>query len=229
MPTTQMPGAERRGQLLRREPLQKPMDPLSVPARALNSVHSCHERMNESFTEKEKKRKEKKTGSAPATVDYCVMWRGWERYSGSLSVLTVHSTLPSVLLVGKSGRFGGGGTRAVGTWTVHDCPSARAVMENLHAGGVGARAPRFHTCNGMESECTSVCKIYLWFSIAECGTNVLWKWMFRLRTGQLWTLVAICLYATRGFYCTEIYSVCRTKWILLLLCILLFIVVSYLQ
>ncbi|KAA0707935.1 Growth arrest and DNA damage-inducible protein GADD45 beta [Triplophysa tibetana] len=41
MPTTEVPSAKGRWKLLRREPLQKPMDSLSVPARTLNNSQNC--------------------------------------------------------------------------------------------------------------------------------------------------------------------------------------------
>ncbi len=75
MPATQMPGTEGCGQLLRREPLQKPMDSLSVPARRLNESQCLMQWKDERVILCEWKQK----GSAPATVDCCVMRRGCER------------------------------------------------------------------------------------------------------------------------------------------------------
>lgn len=134
--------------------------------------------------------------------------REWAvRESGALgSVRTVHSTLPLqfvVSSVGKSGRFGSGGTSC----GKMNCLSAQAVLENLHAGGVGTRAPPASYVQWVGKR---VC-----VTIADCGTNISKCWVNNLCITMNCSSISAKLQMDCNCFCTEKSSVCGTKWILL--------------
>lgn len=165
-----MPGTEGRGHLLWGEPLQKPMDSLSVPARTLNYSRCClcNERMKESFSANESKRA---LQQPPLTA---ASW-GWScvRESGAPgTVRMVHSTLPLQLVVSSVGEkkwsFLVAEEQVVGTWAVK-AACRRKLCERTCTRAAWARAQASYVQWGWKA--TSV-----YVTIAECGTNILKDW-----------------------------------------------------
>lgn len=102
--------------------------------------------------------------------------------------------------------------QVVGKWTVKACLSAQAVLENLHAGGVGARAPP-------ASYVQWVGKRWVYVTIADCGTNILKCWVNHLCISRI-RLTAVAFMSSYkwtaiAFDCTEKDRVCGTTWIML--------------
>ncbi len=148
MPATQMPGTEGCGQLLRRKPLQKPMDSLSVPARRLNESQCLMQWKDERVILCEWKQ----MGSSRRWLLSC---EGAVRESGALGTVRtgpVHSALPHQLVVSSVGGESGSGGSSCGNMNCERLPDGASGAGEIARGrrgramGWNATSVRHYRC-----------------------------------------------------------------------------------
>lgn len=155
MPATQMPGAEGRGQLLRREPLQEPMDSLSVPARTLNEPRcfGCNERMSESFSANESKRALQQPPLTSASCEGAVRMK-WSSWNCAHGTGTFHPAHPAYRVLRVKKNKGGSGGTSCGNMNCERLPVGASGAGELARGRRGramgwkASSVRHYRCLG---------------------------------------------------------------------------------
>lgn len=126
----------------------------------------------------------KQTCAAPAAVDCCVLWRGWEREKVELSERHIPPCPCSLSCPpwGEKWSCRCRRNRAVGTWTVEGLPVGASCDGEVAGGRRGRVRPQFHMCNGLESHCTSA-PAYIHLPMVHyrwLWDYVFWKWRMKI-------------------------------------------------